>query len=727
MSAARVPGFAADLRVSPKPVIATLAAAGVVALTIFDILSFRPHVVAFVLLMWLLLAIAWFLHSVRPRAGEWFTVITLVALIQLVDHWLHVPGFLALLAIPTALAAVLISTQAAVVVTGLESIFVLFSGRYLGTALSGLGVALAATWAMLGVMLLAQQPVLGLARWSWQRYQQAQALLEEVQGRQVQFKELLDDLARVNRQLALTNEKLAAARLIAEEAQRNKAAFVANVSHELRTPLNMIIGLIELLVETPQIDGQPLPFSLLKDLRAVHRNCEHLCSLINDVLDLSQIEADRLALHREPLDLGEVIDKALAVVSPLIEKKGLTLRVDVAGDLPLVYCDRARIRQVIVNLLSNAARFTEEGGITVQARRLDQMVKVSVVDTGPGIAPEDLRRIFEAFYQIPRARRRQGGSGLGLTISKQFVELHGGKMWVESVLGVGSTFSFALPVSPPEQPAASSHRWLATDWVWVERYSRANLPIRPGKPRYVVQDETGELVPLLGRYGDDLEIVAAQSIEQAAQEVQSSGAQAVLVNAPSPDCALTLVEAARLAMPETPIIGFALPSRAEHALAAGAIDYLCKPVTCARLQQALQAMDQGVRRVLLVDDEPDALRLFTRMLHSCDASLEVITASTGQQALDELRRSHPDLLLLDVILPDMDGWEMLRLMNEEAAIPHVPVIMVSAQDPAEQPMGTSILLAAIGHRLTINRLVHCSRALSALLLQHEPTLDRVPG
>ncbi len=182
----------------------------------------------------------------------------------------------------------------------------------------------------------------------------------------------------------------------------------------------------------------------------MRRNCEHLASMINDVLDLSQIEAGRLALHKEWVDWHEVIERALVIVRPLLAKKGIALHLSIPDDLPRIYCDRTRIRQVILNLLSNATRFTDEGSITVTVRAESQYVVISVCDTGPGISAEDASRIFEPFQQGSfQQRRDQGGSGLGLSISKQFVELHGGRMWLQSEPGRGSTFSFRIPTSSP--------------------------------------------------------------------------------------------------------------------------------------------------------------------------------------------------------------------------------------------------------------------------------------
>jgi len=571
---------------------------------------------------------------------------------------------------------------------------------------------------MLGVMVAVYRPVRHIARWSWEYYQRAQGLLEEARDRRAVLEQALDDLAHANRQLALAGERLAALRLVAEEAEKAKAAFVTKVSHEFRTPLNMIIGLVGLMVESPEVYGQEIPPAVSEDLRIVRRNCEHLASMVNDVLALSQAEAGRLALHRERVDLAEVIDGALVVVRPLVDKKGLSLQVSVSETLPQVYCDRTRIRQVILNLTSNAARFTEEGGITMCVAERDQHVVVSVTDTGPGILPEDADRIFEPFCQgTSRLWRDKGGSGLGLSISKQFVELHGGRIWLESEPDVGTTFSFELPVSPPMAHVARPGHQIREDWVWVARASRADLPSSLSKPRVVICDETGDLYPAFTRYTDEIEFVDTRDLAQVTQEVRECPAHAVVLNAVSPHDLWPLAERARLGTPDTPIIGCSVPPQVERALQAGAAGYLVKPVTRADLQEVIRAVDRPVRRVLVVDDDLEVLQLFTRMLCACDETLEVATASSGEQALDMLRSAPPDLVLLDIIMPETDGWRVLEIKRQDEVIRDIPVVLVSAQDPREQPPASQALLVTMDEGLPLTKLLRCSLEISALLLQ----------
>jgi signal transduction histidine kinase len=231
-----------------------------------------------------------------------------------------------------------------------------------------------------------------------------------------------------------------------EAASRHKSEFLANMSHELRTPLNAVIGFSEVLLQRMFGDLNPKQDEYLKDIYA---SGQHLLSLINDILDLSKIEAGRMELAPAPFHLPSALENAVTLVRERAARHGITLQVDVDPRLGELVGDERKVKQVVLNLLSNAVKFTPEGGrISLKAHRLDSTVEIAVTDTGIGIAPEDQAAIFEEFRQVGSDEaRKQEGTGLGLTLAKKFVELHGGRIWVESKLGSGSTFTFTLPVS----------------------------------------------------------------------------------------------------------------------------------------------------------------------------------------------------------------------------------------------------------------------------------------
>jgi signal transduction histidine kinase len=248
------------------------------------------------------------------------------------------------------------------------------------------------------------------------------------------------------RELAVQSAELERARIAAEEGSRAKSQFLANMSHELRTPLNSIVGFSKVLLN--KIDGD-LSDRQEAYLRAVHTSGTHLLRLINGILDLSRIEAGRLELSLEELDLADVIAECVEESESLVRGKAVKLERDVAPELPRLFADRTKVKQVLLNLLSNAAKFTAAGRILVRAQAEPDGLRVSVADTGVGIRAEALPRLFEPFHRLPgRASLEAGGTGLGLTISRRFVEMHGGRMWVESREHQGSTFYFTLPLKP---------------------------------------------------------------------------------------------------------------------------------------------------------------------------------------------------------------------------------------------------------------------------------------
>jgi signal transduction histidine kinase len=242
-----------------------------------------------------------------------------------------------------------------------------------------------------------------------------------------------------------------------ERANRLKSEFLASVSHELRTPMNAIIGYTKLMLDG--LDGD-LTEQQTADLERVVQAADNLLGLINGLLDLAKIEAGKMELNLEEVDVAVVIDDVMDLVHPSADAKSLSIRAEVPAALPTAWADRARVRQVLVNLIANAVKFTEHGGVTIRASVVDGWITMAVVDTGVGISPEAQTYIFEEFRQADASTtRRYGGTGLGLAISRRLIALHGGRIWVESTVGVGSSFLFTLPVRA--RPAALADGGLA--------------------------------------------------------------------------------------------------------------------------------------------------------------------------------------------------------------------------------------------------------------------------
>lgn len=718
-----------ELRISPRPVIIALVVPAAVLAFLAPRLPDPTAASAMAILLYMLAGLLWAVTGWNDRLGRWATVLALIAAIQLARYLLEIPGLFALLALTTALSTAMIGLSSTFAVAAIESLLLLVPLLRPADVVPGseIGIALLLVWGTAAIMQGTYPPIGDLVRWSWERFEHSRALLEEVRNRQVQLKEALDALAHANRELALANERLAAMRLIAEEARKSKAAFVANVSHELRTPLNIIIGLADVLLRTPEVEGQRMPASVQEDLAILYRNCEHLSGMINDVLDLSQVEAGRLALRREWVDLSALIDSALRIVRPLLEKKGLSLEIAIPADLPSVYCDPRRIRQVVLNLLGNAARHTEEGGIGIRASVEGRYLRVDVTDTGPGIAAEEAERIFEPFQQGttgPWASRN--GSGLGLSISKQFVELHDGQMGLESQLGIGSTFHFRLPIAPLAGPTASPARWITEDWV--PRTARVELPVPRLEQRVILCDPLGEAYPLLARYGDQMEFVDTRTPAEALQALEQNPAQAIWITAPTPGALWELTEAIHAGKPDMPVIGICLPPRMTSDLLVGASGFLLKPVLCRQLEEAIIRLGRTPQRVLIADDDLDTLHVLTQMLRTRDETLEIVTATDGQQALEAMRHWHPDLVLLDIAMPRMDGWQVLAASSQDESIRDIPVLVISATDLNEQPATSRLILGTMGEGLSLNKILRCGRTLASFLLQPDSSSpDPGPG
>ncbi|MFN8453342.1 MAG: ATP-binding protein [Anaerolineae bacterium] len=722
--------FATEVRMSPRWVIGPLAALGSPAMFIIELRSgpLELKMALFFLLFYSVLGLSWLLVSQKRREGKWFFTTAMLGMICLGYAWWQIPELLTLLVIPPVLAAILISLPAALLAALTETILLLAWPVLVINNVSEVMIAviLVVMWLLLGLMVVAYYPVNQLARWSWDYFQQAQALLEETRDRKLELQQALNDLTQANQQLTRMNKLAQGLRRMAEEARKIKEEFVAQVSHELRTPLNMIIGYSEVILQSPEIYGPKLPAALLADLTVVFKNAEHLSALIDDVLDLTEIETEQMALTKTEVQLHEIVEAATVAVRPLFDSKSLYLKIDVPADLPPLFCDRTRIREVLLNLLSNAGRFTEQGGVQISAWQQEHDLIVMVADTGPGITAEDRVKLFQPFQQLSSSIRHQyGGSGLGLNISKRFIELHGGDIWVDSTPGVGTTFSFRLPMALPMPPEGELTRRLQPDWEYHQRTHPSKAPKAMAQPRFVVLDKGNTLPRLLARYLTGAEIVTVASLEQACRELCDNPSTALLINEAPADETLQRLESAEL--PDgTPVMICSIPNPAEFTINLGAFDYLVKPISQHALLTALDRLNQPLRSVLIVDDQPDMLRLYRRMVASSKRDYQVIQASNGQEALKILRQEKPDVILLDLVMPKLDGWQFLRAKNNEPTLRNIPVIITSANDQASQPASSDFLVVTQRGGLSARELLSFIKQTAWLLSTIAPSADPAP-
>ena len=561
--------------------------------------------------------------------------------------------------------------------------FIVLSRRHLGTALT----------------------------WSTESTRRAMQLNDALRDRQLLLNRTLRAMEEATYRIERMNNELILANHRAEEARVSKARFAATVSHEIRGPLNLILGFGRSMALSPERYGEDLTSAYYADADTIYRNAQHLGSLVDDVLDLSRVDAERLPLVKDHIDVRrDVAEKIIAEVRPLAEHKGLYLRLLVKDELPLVLADAVRLRQALLNLLTNAMRFTERGGITVTIGRDDDSALVQVSDTGPGIAPDRMGQLFKEFSQVHvDPSGEMGGSGLGLSIAKHLVEAHGGRIWAESRIDVGTAISFCVP-------------FVAGDSATTPLISTAPVPYRvtPHKNCLVVHDDPA-ITKLLARYIEGYRVVGVTDAQQVAQLVERLHPRAIIAN-----CSLVQAVERQLAtMPyDVPIISCRLPSgRTRHRLA-GILGYLIKPISPDTLLALLQMVPHdGEMTVLIADDEPDAVRLVERMLADTSRRFRILRANDGEQALTLMRQTRPDLVLLDWFMPRKNGDETIAAMRADAGLREVPVIIVSGRDWIESQATMSMPIAVTQRREM--GIARAAKYMSAMLDEFSP--DYVPG
>jgi PAS domain S-box-containing protein len=470
------------------------------------------------------------------------------------------------------------------------------------------------------------------------------------------------------------------ARDTAEAANQTKSEFLAKMSHELRTPLNSIIGFSQLLEEE---SFGPLNDRQRRYVGNVLTSGRQLLELINDILDLSKVEAGRMELSLAAVALVPLLHEAIALVEPLAVQSRLHLSLEIEEPLPAVLVDASRLRQVLYNLLGNAIKFTGPGGrVTLRAawtktrsRAGARMIRITVQDTGVGIRPDDLERIFREFEQVDSdPTRNQQGTGLGLALSRRLVELHGGRIWAESEVGLGSSFHVELPVSPEAQVDRTGSR-------------AARDRVAPEGPLVLVVEDDPHMAELTRDYLEaaGYRVAHAGDGDVVTQRVAELSPDAITLDVLLPGRDGLAVLRALKADPRSaaiPVLMMSIVDERVRGLALGAFDWLLKPVRREALVAAIQRAVTGAAArhptVLAIDDDPGALDIITAIIEG--AGFRAVTTTDARHGLELADLDPPAAIILDLVMPGLSGFELVAALRERPATCAVPIIVFSARD-----------------------------------------------
>ena len=499
---------------------------------------------------------------------------------------------------------------------------------------------------------------------------------EELQMQTEELETQAEELRAQQKELENKNREV-------EQANRAKSEFLANMSHELRTPLNSIIGFSEVLED--KTFGE-LNTKQQKYVNNIHTSGRHLLQLINDILDLSKVEAGKMDMNYEEFSISDAMQDIGAVFKTQVDKKNISLGLEFDKRLISINADQKKFKQIMYNLLSNAVKFMPEGGkIIVKSELTDNFIRISVSDTGIGIKPEDQERVFAEFQQIDsKTSRAYEGTGLGLPLTRRFVEMHGGKLWVESEFGKGSTFTFTIPLKP---------KGLLPD---LEPSPLENIEKIRGSGKgsliLVVEDDpkSSELLTLY-LIEKGYRVATAFDGNEAVKKARELKPMAITLDIILPKKSGWEALDELQKMPETrdiPVIIISILEDMKRGFHLGAIDYLTKPINKGDLLQALarcglspEAAGKPIN-ILVVDDDPKTVELVATVLEA--EGYQVQKAYGGQEGIDLATTEDQDLIILDLMMPDVDGFKVVEELKKHPRAKNVPIIISTAKNLTEE-------------------------------------------
>ncbi len=515
------------------------------------------------------------------------------------------------------------------------------------------------------------------------------AMAQEVRQREAKLEEINSSLEQTVKErtadLASAVAEAEQAKAEAEDANATKSQFLANMSHELRTPLNAIIGYSEMLLEECEDLGQP---EFAPDLEKIKGAGKHLLSLINDILDLSKIEAGKIEFFAEEFQVKALVDEIASTIKPLVDKNGNRLDVSLDADLPLMHTDVTRVRQCLFNLLSNASKFTHEGVVKLKVTREGQgTVVFKVIDSGIGMTPEQLEKLFQPFTQADSSTTRKfGGTGLGLTITKRFVEMMGGTITVDSVVNEGSTFTMRLPARLGDSPSLVEDEPPRAEAPMVA----PRVPQSSGGPnRVLVVDDDPSARELLKRHlsKEGFTVFTAADGEEGIRLAKQIKPSLITLDVMMPRMdgwAVLAKLKADDALAGIPVVMVSMINERQIAFGMGAEEYLTKPVDRDKLAAIVKKYrkDPATCLVLLVEDDLATRDIMRRTLEK--ENWKVVEAENGRQALAKLRVYNPSLILLDLMMPVMDGFQVVGELKKNPEWRDIPVVIVTAKDLSDK-------------------------------------------